>query len=94
MEVTREDVLRCAKLTNLSLREEEIEPMREAMTQLLNQAERLNELPLEGVEPTTHGLQIPLPRRADEAHPWFTQAEALANAPKHDKGHFVVPKVL
>jgi aspartyl-tRNA(Asn)/glutamyl-tRNA(Gln) amidotransferase subunit C len=94
MEVTREDVLRCAKLTNLNLQEEEIEPMRVAMTQLLNQAERLNDLPLEGVEPTTHGLQLPLPRRPDEAHPWFTQEEALANAPRKEQGHFVVPKVL
>lgn len=94
MEVTREDVLRCARLTDLQLEEAEIEPMREAMSQLLSQAERLNELPLEGVEPMTHGLQLPLPRRADEAHPWFTQQEALANAPKATKGHFEVPKVL
>lgn len=94
MEVTREDVLRCARLTNLSLQEEEIEPMREAMTRLLTQAERLNELPLEGVEPTIHGLQLPLPRRADEAHPWFTQEEALANAPRTEQEHFAVPKVL
>jgi len=94
MEVTREDVLRCAKLADLSLQEEEIEPMRQAMTQLLTQAERLNELPLDDVEPTTQGLPIPLPRRADEARPWFTQAEALANAPEQAQGHFVVPKVL
>lgn len=94
MEVTREDVLRCARLTDLQLEEAEIEPMREAMSRLLSQAERLNELPLEGVEPTTHGLQLPLPRRADEVHPWFTQQEALANAPKATKGHFEVPKVL
>jgi aspartyl-tRNA(Asn)/glutamyl-tRNA(Gln) amidotransferase subunit C len=94
MEVTREDVLRCARLTDLQLEEAEIEPMREAMSRLLSQAERLNELPLEGVEPTTHGLQLPLPRRPDEVHPWFSQQEALANAPKATKGHFEVPKVL
>jgi len=94
MEVTRDDVLRCARLTDLSLQEEEIEPLREAMTRLLNQAERLNELPLEGVEPTTHGLPLPLARRPDEARPWFTQDEALANAPQQDQGHFAVPKVL
>ncbi len=94
MEVTREDVLRCAKLTDLHLQEEEIEPMRQAMTKLLSQAERLNALPLDDIEPTTHGLQIPLPRRADEAQSWFTQEEALANAPQKDQGHFVVPKML
>ncbi|HNX95384.1 MAG TPA: Asp-tRNA(Asn)/Glu-tRNA(Gln) amidotransferase subunit GatC [Holophaga sp.] len=94
MDVTREDVLRCAKLAALSLREDEIEPMRAAMSQLLSHAERLNELALDDVEPMTHGLPIQLPRRKDEAHPWFTSAEALANAPEQAEGHFVVPKVL
>jgi len=94
MEVTREDVLRCAKLTSLRLSEAEIEPMRLAMTQMLSHAESLNTLSLDGVEPTTHGLQLLLPRREDEAVDCFTQAQALANAPEHDKGHFVVPKVM
>lgn len=94
MDVTREDVLRCARLACLSLREEEIEPMRQDMEKLLSHAQRLDELPLEGVEPTTHGLSRPLPRRADEPRPWFTQKEALANAPQQDQGHFLVPKVL
>ena len=48
MDVTREDVLRCAKLAALSLREDEIEPMRAAMSQLLSHAERLNELMIVG----------------------------------------------
>ena len=94
MEVTREDVLRCAKLTSLRLSEAEIEPMRLAMTQMLTHAESLNALALDDVEPTTHGLGVLLPRREDEVVDCFTQAQALANAPEHDKGHFVVPKVL
>lgn len=94
MEVTREDVLRCAKLTSLRLSEAEIEPMRLAMAQMLSHAESLNALPLDGVEPATHGPGLVLPRREDAIVDWFTQAQALANAPEHDKGHFVVPKVL
>ena len=94
MEVTREDVLRCARLTHLNLGEEELEPMRQAMTQLLSHAESLDTLDLEGIEPTTHGQVLPLPRRADVPVDGFTQAEALGNAPQVDQGHFVVPKVL
>ena len=94
MDVTREDVLRCARLTRLSLGEEEIEPLRRDMERLLSHAESLNELPLDGVEPTTHGLDLPLPRREDVVRPSFTQAEALANAPKAERGHFAVPKVM
>ena len=80
MEVTREDVLRCAALTHLSLREDEIEPMREAMTRMLTHAASLDELPLDQVEPMLAAMGRPLPRRADEPRDTFTQAQALANA--------------
>ena len=92
MDVTREDVLRCAKLARLSLREEEIEPLRLAMAQILGRAEKLAALPLDGVPPMLQDL--PLPRREDEVEPSFTQEQALANAPAQSRGHFAVPKVL
>lgn len=94
MDVTREDVLRCAALAHLSLRDEEIEPLREAMARMLTHAASLDELPLDQVEPLVAGLGCPLPRRDDEPRDTFTQAQALANAPEQDRGHFVVPKVL
>jgi len=94
MDVTREDVLRCARLAHLSLSEEEIEPMRLAMGQMLTHAASLDELALEGVEPTLPGLGRPLPRREDEPQDGLPQAQALANAPVQARGHFVVPKVL
>lgn len=94
MDVTREDVLRCAALAHLSLREEEVEPMRLAMARMLTHAASLDELPLDEVEPMFQALIHPLPRREDEPRDTFTQAQALANAPEQDRGHFVVPKVL
>lgn len=93
MDVTRDDVLRCAELARLSLREAEIEPMRQAMAQLLTHAASLDELDLEQVEPMLGGL-AQAPRREDLPNASFTQAEALANAPDQDRGQFVVPKVL
>lgn len=94
MEVTREDVLRCAQLTDLSLQEEEIEPLRRDMERLLSHAQSLDSLPLEGVEPTIHGPGITLTRREDRILPSFPQGLALANAPDPDQGHFRVPKVI
>jgi aspartyl-tRNA(Asn)/glutamyl-tRNA(Gln) amidotransferase subunit C len=64
------------------------------MAQVLSHAESLDRLDLEGVEPCTHGLDMALPRRADHPRPGFTQAEALANAPRTDQGYFLVPKVM
>lgn len=94
MDVTREDVLRCAALAHLSLREEEVEPLRDAMARMLSHAASLDELPLDQVSPMVQALDRPLPRRADAPGTSFTQAEALANAPDQDRGQFVVPKVL
>lgn len=94
MDVTREDVLRCARLAHLSLTEAEIEPMRRAMAEVLTHAASLDDLDLTGVEPTLPGQGRPLPRREDVPRDGLTQAQALANAPAQDRGHFVVPKVL
>ncbi len=92
MDVTREDVLRCARLADLRLEEAEIEPMRHAMAQLLTHAQSLDALDLAGVEPTLHALPLALPRREDVEGECLSQAEALGNAPAAEQGHFRVPK--
>ena len=94
MEVTREDVLRCAELARLQLAEAEIPALQRDMTRILTHAQSLLELDLEGVEPTLHALDLPPPRREDEPRVTFTQAEALAQAPRAELGHFLVPRVL
>ena len=94
MDVTREDVLRCARLADLRLEEAEIEPMRRAMEELLTHAQSLDALDLAGVEPTTHALPMTLPRREDAVVASFTQAQALGNAPEAAEGLFRVPKAL
>lgn len=94
MEVTRDEVLRCARLAGLSLSDDEIEPLRMDMEKLLSQAQKLNELDLDSVPATLHGGLAPLPRREDLPQPSLSQAESLANAPAQEKGHFRVPRML
>lgn len=92
MEVTREDVLRCAELTRLKLTEEEIPALQRDMARILDHALSLEALHLEGVEPFQ--LDQPLPRRADEPRTMFTQQEALSQAPEQEREHFRVPKMI
>ncbi len=94
MDVTRDDVLRCARLTGLRLREDEIEPLRQDMERLLTHAQSLQELDLEGVPPLLHPHVQACPRRPDTVQPSLSQAEALANAPDQDRGCFRVPRAL
>ena len=92
MKVSRDDVLHCAQLASLRLKDAEVEPLRRAMEQLLTKARSLEALDLEDVPPFS--LDQPLPRRPDLPRPSLSQAEALANAPDQARGHFKVPKVL
>lgn len=94
MEVTREDVLRCAELARLQLSEAEIPALQRDMSALLTHAQSLDALDLEGVPPTLHALDLVAPLREDEVRAGLTQAQALAQAPEAAQGHFKVPKVL
>jgi Asp-tRNA(Asn)/Glu-tRNA(Gln) amidotransferase C subunit len=47
-----------------------------------------------GPTPDGHIAMPPLRRREDVALPSLSQAEALMNAAMHDRGCFVVPKIL
>ncbi|MBI4911429.1 MAG: Asp-tRNA(Asn)/Glu-tRNA(Gln) amidotransferase subunit GatC [Acidobacteria bacterium] len=94
MKITREEVLHCAELACLRLREEEIEGLRQDMERLLSQAERLGQLSLDDVPPWVQGLPVDPGLRPDRVQSTFSQAEALGNAPESAQGHFVVPRVL
>ena len=95
MEVTREDVLRCAQLTHLSLEEAEIEPLRQDMT--ADPQPRPEPGPAgPGGRGALHPRRwtCPCPGAPTSPGPGFTQDQALANAPRADQGYFLVPKVM
>ncbi|MDO6658796.1 Asp-tRNA(Asn)/Glu-tRNA(Gln) amidotransferase subunit GatC, partial [Anaerobacillus sp. 1_MG-2023] len=51
-------------------------------------------LDTDGIEPTTHVLDLKNIMRKDEPKEWITQEEAFKNAPDHEDGHFRVPSIL
>lgn len=88
------DVRYTAQLARLHLSEEEIGKFQTQLSQVLQYVEKLRQVNVEGVEPTAHANAITNVVRADEARPWFTPEEALANAPRQANGLFIVPKVI
>ncbi len=56
--IDREEVLHVARLARLKLREEEIEPLARELSAVLDHVARIGELDLEGVEPTTHVVEV------------------------------------
>lgn len=88
------DVAYVAKLARLRLSEEETRVFQEQIGPVIEYAAKLREVDVSGVEAAAHSVPMFDVVREDEAREWFTQAEALRNAPRPANGLFVVPKVV
>jgi aspartyl-tRNA(Asn)/glutamyl-tRNA(Gln) amidotransferase subunit C len=91
--ITREDVLHVARLARLEIPEGEIERVRAELGAILDAVGKVSELDLEGVEPTSHPLDVVNVWAEDAPRPSLTREEALANAPDAADGAFRVPAV-
>jgi aspartyl-tRNA(Asn)/glutamyl-tRNA(Gln) amidotransferase subunit C len=89
--IDREQVLHVARLARLALSEEEIERMSRELPAILEHVERMNELDLEGVEPTSHVVALENVLRADEPRPSWDRDRILEGAPDPSDGAFRVP---
>lgn len=94
MSVTVKDVENIARLAKLAFSDEEKEKFVHQFNQILQYMEKLNELDTENVEPTYNVLELNNVMRQDKVKTWLTREEALANAPKSNRGFFSVPKVI
>ncbi len=80
-----------ARLARLELTEAELEKMAGELSGILDHVERMNELDLDGVEPTTHVVQLENVLRADTPRPSWPREKILEPAPDPDEGAFRVP---
>ena len=94
MAVTKKDVDTVAVLARLTFTDKEKEELAGTLNNILDYFDKLSELDTEKVEPLTHILPLQNVMREDQVKPSFDQDTALKNAPKHDRGHFVIPKVI
>lgn len=94
MRVTPEEVDRIASLSMLKLDDEKRAMLQRNLDEILEHAERLNELDTEGVEPTTYILKQQNILRADEQGEVWERERLLKNAPEQQDGCFLVPRVV
>ena len=89
--IDREQVLHVARLARLRLDDAEVETMAGELSGILGHVDRIADLDLEGVEPTSHVVQLENVLRADA--PWTSMPPevALASAPEPFEGAFRVP---
>jgi aspartyl-tRNA(Asn)/glutamyl-tRNA(Gln) amidotransferase subunit C len=94
MAIDRTAVDHVARLARLDLSEEERERMKTELSHIIEHAETIQALDLDGVPPTSHAIPLRNVMRRDEATESLDQADALKNAPEAEDGRFKVPRIL
>jgi aspartyl-tRNA(Asn)/glutamyl-tRNA(Gln) amidotransferase subunit C len=89
--LSRDQVLHVARLARLELTDEEVERFGSELSKVLDHIEKIGELDLEDVEPTSHVVEIENVLRADEPRPSLPREKALESAPDAALGGFRVP---
>ncbi|TMI64461.1 MAG: Asp-tRNA(Asn)/Glu-tRNA(Gln) amidotransferase subunit GatC [Bacteroidetes bacterium] len=94
MEVNDKLVEKVAHLARLKFDESEKETIKTDLQRMIEFADKLNELNLDGVEPLLHMSEEANVLREDQIKGSISRKEALKNAPEHDDQFFKVPKVI
>jgi len=87
----RKQVLDVARLARLRLTDAEVEQMSSELSTILDHIEKIGELDLEQVEPTSHVVQVENVLRPDEPRGSLPRERALEQAPDAAEGGFRVP---
>ena len=89
--IEREQVLHVAKLARLRLTEPEVEKMAGELSGILQHVDRISELKLDDVPPTSHVVDLENVLRPDVPRPSWPREDVLAQAPDPADGSFRVP---
>ena len=89
--IERDQVLHVAKLARLRLGDEEVKRMSEELSTVLDHIEKIGELDLDDVEPTSHVIELENVLRDDEPRPSWPRERMLEQAPDEAEGGFRVP---
>ncbi len=94
MSVDAATVRRIAHLARIAVADNEIEHLRGEINNMLAFVEQLNEVNVDGIEPTASVEDMKLKMRDDVVSDGDYVKRVLANAPATDDGFFQVPKVV
>jgi aspartyl-tRNA(Asn)/glutamyl-tRNA(Gln) amidotransferase subunit C len=89
--IEREQVEHVARLARLRLTDDEVARMASELSGILEHVEKISELELEGVEPTSHVIALENVLRPDKPRPSWPRDEMLERAPDPAGGSFRVP---
>jgi aspartyl-tRNA(Asn)/glutamyl-tRNA(Gln) amidotransferase subunit C len=94
MAIDAATVWKVARLARIRVEEAKVEALAAELSGILTWIEQLSKVDTEGVAPMASTEAVSLPMREDVVTDGGDAAKVLANAPKSDRGFFVVPKVV
>ncbi len=83
-----------ARLAQVAFDEKELDDLRSDLDAVLDYVKQLDEIDLDGVQPTTHAVPLELPLGGDVVEARIGRQEILQNAPETRDGMFCVPRVV
>ncbi len=92
--LTTEEVRHLAVLARVGMTDDEIETMRDQMSNILENFDVLREVDTDAVEPTGHSVDVTSVMRDDVVAESSPREEALANAPRREDDFVRVKAVL
>lgn len=93
--LSREDILKLAKLSRLELTDEEVVQFQAEIGEILKYVEQLSEVDLKGLEPTYQVTGLKDVTRPDKVVDYQASPEdLLKNAPKTENNHFKVKRMV
>ncbi|THJ65905.1 Asp-tRNA(Asn)/Glu-tRNA(Gln) amidotransferase subunit GatC [Candidatus Frankia alpina] len=94
MGITRDEVAHLARLSRMSVTDDELDALAPQLEAILSAVARVAEVAAADIPPTSHAVPLTNVMRPDVARPSLTAAEALAGAPATEDGRFRVPRIL
>ncbi len=92
--LSREEVLKIAKLARLTLTEDEVSLYQKRLDRVLDYIAELNQLQTPKDAFVKHAPADAKSLREDEARPFTDHAALIANAPAVENGSFLLPTVV
>ena len=96
MSVNEDNVKKIARLSKISLSDNEVEKYLADLNQIIGWVDQLKEVDTEKVSPTfsSFGAGEGIKQREDIVSDGGYRKEIISNAPKSEEGFFLVPKVI
>lgn len=94
-DLTRDDVLKLARLARLTITDEEIEKYRKELSEILQYVEQLSKVDVTGLAPTTQVTGLKNVMREDEVVDYGTTPDDLLRlAPQTEDRHIKVKRMI